>query len=50
MKYLHKNGIIIRNFRPEILHFEDVDSFDVKLIDLSLAIRTRDYIDGIQDV
>jgi serine/threonine protein kinase len=40
VKYLHKNGIIIRNLRPENLFFDDKkDVLDLKLIDLSLAIE-----------
>lgn len=38
IKYLHKNNVIIRNLKPETLMFEEKDSLDVKLIDLSLAI------------
>ena len=43
LKYLHKNGVILRNMRPETIFFEDKDSFDIKLIDLSLAIEKNDY-------
>lgn len=43
IKYLHKNEVIVRNMRPETILFEEKDSFDIKLIDLSLAIEKKDY-------
>ena len=49
IKYLHKNNIIIRNLRPESLIFEHDKNFDIKLIDLSLALETSEYIDGDLD-
>jgi len=38
IKYLHKNEVIIRNLRPETIFFEDKEGFDIKIIDLTLAI------------
>ena len=49
MKYLHKNNIIIRNMRPETILFEEKDSYDIKLVDLSLAMEKKYYKEGHQD-
>lgn len=47
--YLHKNNIIMRNIRPEYFIFEEPDSFEFKLIDLSLSICIEDYVDNDPD-
>jgi len=47
VKYLHKMNVIVRNLRPELLVFEEKDSLDVKLIDLSLAMQKENYKDNI---
>ena len=47
IKYLHKNDVIVRNMRPETILFEEKDSLDIKLIDLSLAVEKKDYQDNI---
>lgn len=39
VRYLHKNNIIIRNLRPELILIDTKDILEVKLIDLSLAIE-----------
>lgn len=49
-KYLHKNGIILRNLRAETLVFEDYESWDLKLLDLSLAIERWMYREGQPDI
>lgn len=49
IKYLHKNDVILRNLRPESIVFEEVDTLDIKLMDLSLAIQKKDYVDSRQD-
>ena len=46
IKYLHKNNVILRNLRPETILFEEEETFDVKLIDLSLAIEKKHYKEG----
>jgi serine/threonine protein kinase len=43
IKYLHKNNIIIRNLRPETILFEEKDSYDIKIVDLSLAMEKKYY-------
>ena len=50
IKYLHGHDIIIRNLRPESIIFEHEKCFDIKLVDLSLALETADYIDNDQDI
>ena len=43
VKYLHKNGIVHRNLRPETIIFKSDDSLsDIRLIDFSSAIETKD--------
>jgi len=49
IKYLHKNGIVIRNLRPEIIYFEDKDGLDIKLFDLSLSSSKENYKEGAID-
>lgn len=47
IKYLHKNGIILRNLRPENIMLEGKeisDNVDIKIVDLSLAVeKTEDW-------
>jgi serine/threonine protein kinase len=47
--YLKKNGVILRNLRPEHMFFEDKDSLDFKLVDLSLAMRVENYEENAKD-
>ena len=47
-KYLHKNEVIIRNMRPEGFMFQEADSLDIKLMDLTMALRKED-ITGTED-
>ena len=49
VKYCHKNEIIIRNLRPELIVFEEEKGLDVKLIDLSLAVQKEKYVDNHAD-
>ncbi len=49
IKYMHKNGIILRNFRSETLVFEGLESWDIKLMDLSLAIEKWQYRENSMD-
>ena len=49
IKYLHKNGVIVRNLRAESIVFEEKDGLDIKLIDLSLAIKEEDVKQGASD-
>lgn len=49
IKYLQKNGVILRNLRPEHMFFEDKDSLDFKLADLTLAVEVEDYEEGVKD-
>lgn len=49
MKYLHRNDVIIRNLRPETIVFDDPDSLEIRLVDLSLAVRKEDYVNNSQD-
>ena len=50
-RYLHKNGVIMRNIKPETILFEEKHEtkFDLKLVDLSLSIHEEEYIDGDKD-
>ena len=48
-RYLHKNGVIMRNIRPENIMFEEKEGFEIKLIDLSLAILEEDYEDNSKE-
>ena len=50
VKYLHKHGVIIRNLRPETILFEDSSAYDMKLVDLSLAISKKHYKDGVDNL
>ena len=43
IKYLHKMDVIVRNLRPELFVFEEKDSLDIKLLDLSLAMQKKNY-------
>ena len=49
IKYLHKNEVIARNLRAETIVFEEKDGLDVKIIDLSLAIKDQDVKQGASD-
>ena len=49
IKYLHKNNVIIRNLRPETIMFEEKESYDIKLVDLSLAMEKKYYKEGHGD-
>ena len=49
LKYLHSKGIVIRNLRPELLMFEDENSLEVKLIDLSLAVNISECKNPVRD-
>ena len=50
IKYMHKNEVVIRNLRPENIYFEEKDSLDIKLIDLSLARKLEDIVPNEEDV
>ena len=49
LKYCEKNNVIIRNLKPEVIVLEDKDSLDIRLIDLSLAIKQENYKEGAPD-
>lgn len=43
VKYLHKNGIVHRNLRPETIMFQSDGALsDIKLVDLISAINTKE--------
>lgn len=49
LKYLHRQGIVVRDLRPEHLVFEGKgDAVDIKLIDLSLAMEKTGGFDRLE--
>lgn len=41
LRYMHRQNIIIRNFKPENILFEEKESNNLKLVDLTLAIDPK---------
>lgn len=43
VKYMHRNGIIHRNLKPEMIIFQSENAVgDIKLVDFISAIKTTD--------
>lgn len=46
VKYMHKNGIIHRNIKPEMIIFQSENAVgDIKLVDFISAIETKDIVE-----
>lgn len=46
VKYLHKNGFVHRNIKPESILFESESALsDIKLVDFITMIETKDIVE-----